>query len=163
MTNGFDLGHDLESIFEFCRSYMILAIWWLRSGVRIYQIMTGVTSDVGVPSTHLVISAMFKYNFMLHNLSSYSKILLIWISFDITRSLKWRILYSLHQNKIWNVYMGCLGCHNCSIFGIINHAIYYFMVLWAAVLTAVFFNVFKLQIVLATVVLALIMYELKHF
>ena len=52
--NGFDLGHDLESIFEFWRSYVNLAIWWPRSGVRIYQIMTGVTSDVGVPSTHLV-------------------------------------------------------------------------------------------------------------
>ena len=51
----FDLGHDLESIFEFWRSYVILAIWWPRSGVRIYQIMTGVTSDVSVPSTHLVI------------------------------------------------------------------------------------------------------------
>ena len=31
-----------------------LTIWWPRSGVRIYQIVTGVTSDVGVPSTHLV-------------------------------------------------------------------------------------------------------------
>ena len=43
-------------IFEFWRSYVILTIWWPRSGVRIYQIVTGVTSDVGVPSTHLVIS-----------------------------------------------------------------------------------------------------------
>ena len=34
---------------------MILTIWWPRSSVRIYQIVTGVTSDVGVPSTHLVI------------------------------------------------------------------------------------------------------------
>ena len=41
-------------IFEFWRSYVILTIWWPRSGVRIYQIVTGVTSDVGVPSTHLV-------------------------------------------------------------------------------------------------------------
>ena len=41
-------------IFEFSRSNVILTIWWLRSGVRIYQIVTGVTSDVGVPSTHLV-------------------------------------------------------------------------------------------------------------
>ena len=42
--------------FEFSRSNVILTIWWSRSGVRIYQIMTGVTSDVGVPSTHLVFS-----------------------------------------------------------------------------------------------------------
>ena len=43
-------------IFEFWRSYVILTIWWPRSGVRIYQIVTGVTSDVGVPSTHLVVN-----------------------------------------------------------------------------------------------------------
>ena len=41
-------------ILEFSRSYVILTIWWRRSGVRIYQIVTGVTSVVGVPSTHLV-------------------------------------------------------------------------------------------------------------
>ena len=40
--------------FEFSRSNAILTIWWPRSGVRIYQIGTGVTSDVGLPSTHLV-------------------------------------------------------------------------------------------------------------
>ena len=44
----------LTLIFEFSRSYVILTIWWPRSGVRIYQIVTGVTSVVGVPSTHLV-------------------------------------------------------------------------------------------------------------
>ena len=37
MTIRFDIGHDLE-----------------RWGVRIYRIMTGVTSDVGMPSTRLV-------------------------------------------------------------------------------------------------------------
>ena len=38
------------------RSFMIMTvtIWWLRSGVWIYQIANGVTSVVGVPSTHLV-------------------------------------------------------------------------------------------------------------
>ena len=34
---------------------MTMTIWWPRSGVWIYQIVTGVTSFVGVPSTHLVI------------------------------------------------------------------------------------------------------------
>ena len=34
---------------------MTLTIWWPRSGVWIYQIVTGVTSVVGVPSTHLVL------------------------------------------------------------------------------------------------------------
>ena len=55
MTIRFDLGHDLD--LEFSRSNMKFAISQpkvvRRSGVRIYQIVTGVTSDVGVPSTHL--------------------------------------------------------------------------------------------------------------
>ena len=33
---------------------MTMTIWWPRSGVWIYQIVTEVTSVVGVPSTHLV-------------------------------------------------------------------------------------------------------------
>ena len=33
---------------------MIMTIWWPSSGVWIYQIVTGVTSVVGMPSTHLV-------------------------------------------------------------------------------------------------------------
>ena len=33
---------------------MIVNIWWPRSGVRIYQIVTGVTSDGSVPLSHLV-------------------------------------------------------------------------------------------------------------
>ena len=33
---------------------MTMTIWWPRSGVWIYQIVTGVTSVVGLPSTHLV-------------------------------------------------------------------------------------------------------------
>ena len=38
------------------RSFMTMTIWWLRSGIWIYQIVTGVTSVVGVPSTHLVLN-----------------------------------------------------------------------------------------------------------
>ena len=34
---------------------MTMTIWWPRSGVWIYQIVTGVTSVVGVLSTHLVL------------------------------------------------------------------------------------------------------------
>ena len=37
---------------------MTMTIWWPRSGVWIYQIVTGVTSVVGVPSTHLVLIAI---------------------------------------------------------------------------------------------------------
>ena len=35
---------------------MTMTIWWPKSGVWIYQIVTGVTSVVGVPSTHLFTS-----------------------------------------------------------------------------------------------------------
>ena len=42
------------------RSFMTMTVTirWLRSGVWIYQIVTGVTSVVGVPSTHLVLHMM---------------------------------------------------------------------------------------------------------
>ena len=39
---------------------MIMTIWLARSGVWIYQVVTGVTSVVGVPSTHLVITSAQK-------------------------------------------------------------------------------------------------------
>ena len=79
MTLTFDHTHDLDrgsswSNFEIAvyisewegrltfykvggsRSFMTMTIWWPRSGVWIYQIVTGVTSVVGVPSTHLVVN-----------------------------------------------------------------------------------------------------------
>ena len=73
MTLTFDHTHDLDhgsswSNFEIAVSQNGRADWhftkgvavgrswpWPRSGVWIYQIVTGVTSVVGVPSTHLVI------------------------------------------------------------------------------------------------------------
>ena len=42
---------------------MIMTIWWPRSCVWIYQVVTGVTSVVGVPSTHLVINWSLKNAF----------------------------------------------------------------------------------------------------
>ena len=42
---------------SFMTMTMTMTIWWPRSGVWIYQIVTGVTSVVGVPSTHLVFSS----------------------------------------------------------------------------------------------------------
>ena len=97
VTNGFDLGHNLDlwifkvkcdldlwphawpsprilmvKFWNSCisewegwftlnngdgsKSFMTMTviIWWPKSGLRIYQIVTGVTSVVGVPSTHLV-------------------------------------------------------------------------------------------------------------
>ena len=56
MTIGFNHGHDLDR--EFSSSNMKFAMSQpkvvRRSGVVIYQILTGVTSNVGVSSTHLV-------------------------------------------------------------------------------------------------------------
>ena len=53
------LALAMTLIFEFSKSYVILTIWGPRSGVSIYQIVTWVTSDVGVPSTHLVHEVCF--------------------------------------------------------------------------------------------------------
>ena len=55
---------------------MTMTIWWPRSGVWIYQIVTGVTSVVGVPSTHLVYAANvrtsiiwgFKYSMFIYTI-----------------------------------------------------------------------------------------------
>ena len=56
MIIGFNHGHDLDR--EFSMSNMKFAMSQpkvvRRSGVVIYQILTGVTSNVSVPSTHLV-------------------------------------------------------------------------------------------------------------
>ena len=46
MTMGFDLGHDLD--LEFSRSSMEFAISQSKVIQRIYKIVTGVISDVGV-------------------------------------------------------------------------------------------------------------------
>ena len=58
VTIGFDLGCGLDLEFSRKVKYGICLISQpkvvRRSGARIYQIVTGVTSDVGVPSTHLV-------------------------------------------------------------------------------------------------------------
>ena len=77
MTFTFDHTQDLDhgsswSNFEICisewegrltfykgggsRSFMTMTIWWPRSGVWIYQIVTGGTLVVAVPSTNLVVS-----------------------------------------------------------------------------------------------------------
>ena len=42
-----------------------MTIWWPRSGVKIYRLVTGVTSVVDVPSTHLV-SLMIRPNVRNH-------------------------------------------------------------------------------------------------
>ena len=53
---------------------MTMTIWWPRSGVWIYQIVTGVTSVVGVPSTHLVWNMYLFQPHLQNNLMSVSLI-----------------------------------------------------------------------------------------
>ena len=58
---------------------MIMTIWWPSSGVWIYQIVTGVTSVVGVPSTHLVLfwfdqAFQCSFSFQLTNFPVYSRL-----------------------------------------------------------------------------------------
>ena len=99
VTLTFDHTHDIDH--EFLWSNFEIAvtmtIWWPRSGVWIYQIVTGVTSDVGVPSTHLVIFC---------NAHDYQ---LSWIIFIITynsfreasRNIDLHILSVIRWLKTW--------------------------------------------------------------
>ena len=54
------------------KSFMTMAmtVWWPSSGVRIYQIVTGVASDASMPSTHLVMIIMIVLNLMSGRLLS---------------------------------------------------------------------------------------------
>ena len=104
MTIGFDLGHDLD--LEFSRSNIEFAIsqpkmvrlprnekqtyrWNSRPQmwpmVWIYQIVTGVTSVVGVPSTHLVCNDVYTFSWMIDNTCV---ILSMNVHFDIKRQEK---------------------------------------------------------------------------
>ena len=86
--------------FEFSRSNVILTIWWPRSGVRIYQIMTGVTSDVGVPSTHLVL--------VIGGGGTCCEIAFIWMLLDlIDKSALFQVMAWCHQatNHYLSIYV----------------------------------------------------------
>ena len=68
---------------------MIMTNWWPRSGVWIYQVVTGVTSVVGVPSTHLVFSPIANFT---------------WTSMSVVREtlthsllLNWRHAFHLYE------------------------------------------------------------------
>ena len=50
-------------MFEFSRSYVILTIWWPRSGVMIYQIVTGVRCTVNSFSLSLILFSVSNFFF----------------------------------------------------------------------------------------------------
>ena len=57
-----------------------MSIWWPKSGVWIYQIVTGVTSVVGVLSTHLVLKVkIFKLIMQNGSLGTRREIALSWM------------------------------------------------------------------------------------
>ena len=70
VSNGLDVGHDLD-IWIF-KANVTFAIWWSRSCVMIFQVVTGVTSDVGVSSTHLVGSHKARFLLGADKMTSYN-------------------------------------------------------------------------------------------
>ena len=68
---------------------MTMTIWWPRSGVWIYQIVTGVTSVVGVPSTHLVfntkLSTYFSDWYFQHITLHSGAVLSRWMTQDLIK------------------------------------------------------------------------------
>ena len=94
-------------IFEFSRSYVILTIWWPRSGVRIYQIVTGVTSVVGVPSTHLVMFMKMSDNTFSSSITNFPSIQFspffnnLW---GRQNSLCWQCM--VYYRNLWNSSIG---------------------------------------------------------
>ena len=70
---------------------MTMTIWWPRSGVWIYQIVTGRTSVVGVPSTHLVL--------LIDGWGISCEVALRWMSRDLTddKSALVQVMVWCHQ------------------------------------------------------------------
>ena len=64
------------------RSFMTMnvTIWWPRSRVKIYQIVTGVTSDVGMLSTHLAYLFYFMICFSFYSFFICSSTFRVWWS-----------------------------------------------------------------------------------
>ena len=57
------------------RSFMTMTIWWPRSGVRIYQIVMGVTSDVGLSSIPLVYVDDVDMPWWCHDMETFSALM----------------------------------------------------------------------------------------
>ena len=79
-------------------------MWWLRSGVRIYHIVTGVTSDVGVPSTGLVIYLFLSLNTQK---SLSAVVCLLWISGQNWSYYNERLVYQAVSETTWALIHYC--------------------------------------------------------
>ena len=89
---------------------MTMTIWWPRSGVRLYQIVTGVTSDVDVPSTHLVYGKIIKFWIRCWIFLIYGWIYIHWkprvVIMPTLLLLRWIHRLSYHGNlgfQSWNI------------------------------------------------------------
>ena len=133
MTIGFDLGHDLD--LEFSRSNMEFLIsqpkvvrlprnekqtYRLNSRpqmwpmVWIYQIVTGVTSVVGVPSTHLVdIRSHYDIDAILpvKGIPMNKTITLLSFIFIMGISATWKVRLYIETNPMCICYRWILGLH----------------------------------------------------
>ena len=65
-----DLTWAMTLIFEFSRSYVVLTIWWPRSGVRIYHIVTNFSCRRAVDSSSFFDRKWHKANTLLRSLVS---------------------------------------------------------------------------------------------
>ena len=95
-VGGFTLHKGVGS-----RSFMTMTmtIWWPRSGVWIYPIVTGVTSVFGVPSTHLVMNRTL-HNTLQWNLNENTNTF-------ISRKCVWKFHLQIHCHFVmlegcWN-------------------------------------------------------------
>ena len=94
---------------------MTLTIWWPRSGVWIYQIVTGVTSDVGVLLTHLLIYSWLRYLLHAANKSSFELLLAILIHFLENSPVKEQILQFVLSKLSMNRFQGFPNCDGCNV------------------------------------------------
>ena len=90
-------------IFEFSRSYVIFTIWWARSGVRMYHIVTWVTADVGVPLNHVELMTPFT---RLGTVSPVSNNIWPWNSAKNFMLLR-RSVFTWDQAAVWIVFSVC--------------------------------------------------------
>ena len=76
---------------------MVMTIWWPRSSVWIYQVVTGVTSVVGMPSTHLV--RIWKYKNFFNTTTLFDAVpMVLYLSPSCTRKIviddcKWEMCF----------------------------------------------------------------------
>ena len=78
---------------------MTVTFWWPRSGVRICWLVNGVTSDVGMPLTHLVLQGQY-CNHMLNQFGVIYCIIMAYIVFFLQWSVPRVLLVRIRQEPV---------------------------------------------------------------